>query len=122
VENWKVGVGAFRTPTALNEATGWKFVAHNTILEFFLVGGLWGLGVVAVYTWAVVRGLRSVYHHAVARLWQVLLVLMSAVIFWCFSLLSVTYTSILWLLPCMALAGEYWAQSEPKTETRAGTA
>ena len=104
LQNWALGVGAYQTDRVIFEYAGIFNVAHNTYLELFLIGGVWGILSILCYAIIVLHGLRfkgcsqpAVLHRNV--LLAVILVFAFAGLF-----LSLTYNSIIWLPLVMALA------------------
>lgn len=115
--NWGRGIGAFRTEAELRKTTGLSNVSHNTYLELFVIGGVWGLLCVVWYAHLLLRGLRSGEHraggHQHARLIACFLLVFGFTGFF----LSLTYNSIIWLPVVLALAGPTPLRSGSAPET-----
>jgi len=103
LKNWFSGVGAFQTPSTIFKLSGIRQVSHNTYLEFFLIGGIWGLLPLLLFTYIFLKFIvrRSFKAFSVQRSCVIILVLMFAAtgLF-----LSITYNSILWLPIVLILA------------------
>lgn len=108
LENWAMGVGAYRGPAAIFGFSGVEKPAHNTYLELFLVGGIWGLFAVAVYVALIIRTLWRL--NSFEKLPNDRCVFISLA--WTFAIvglfISLTYNSILWLPLVLAGALSYW--------------
>lgn len=108
LQNWATGVGAYQTDSVIFEYIGIPNVAHNTYLELFLIGGVWGVISILTYATIVFRSLwlrgngQLVVTHRNALL-ALALVLAFAGMF-----LSLTYNSVVWLPIVLAPAMRKW--------------
>lgn len=98
--NWGRGIGAFRTEAELQKTTGLSNVSHNTYLELFVIGGVWGLLCVGWYAFLLLRGLRTGDRQHARFIACLALVFGFTGLF-----LSLTYNSIIWLPVVLALVG-----------------
>ncbi len=95
LENWTVGLGAYETDKAVFNLTGLNNVAHNTFLELFVIGGIWGLAVSAYYFWIIYSAIKISLREFSKEMLCVLALMLTFLIAWMF--LSLTYNSIIWL-------------------------
>lgn len=103
LHHWLVGVGAYQTERVIFEFIGIPNVAHNTYLELFLIGGLWGLLSIFLYAWIVTRGLRK-RPLAYVRFYRNSLLILTMVFAVTGFFLSLTYNSVIWLPLTISLA------------------
>jgi hypothetical protein len=106
-EHWFVGVGAYQTNEILFEYSGIKNVAHNTYLEFILIGGLSGFFALLFYGYIILRGFRK----RIPIIFSVnkeTMILFTIVFLGGAMFLSITYNSILWLPLIFALVLPKW--------------
>jgi hypothetical protein len=97
------GVGAYRGGQAIGEIVpGHGLAAHNTILELFLVGGMWGISAVMYYIYVV----KSSNQNIESRRLNKLIADLSSSFFVFSMLLSLTYLFIIWLLPTVAISAK----------------
>jgi hypothetical protein len=112
LENWPTGIGAFRTSEILYDRTGFPDSVNNTPLDLFLIGGMWGL-IAYVLLWAVImRCYWRIRSNAGKPKVKLLMILLITIFFGSSLLLSLTYNSILWLWPTVALAFEHLSRGE----------
>jgi hypothetical protein len=108
LENWMVGVGAYRGPAAIFEFSGVEKPAHNTYLELFLIGGIWGLFAIALYAAVVIRRLWRLNSFDTLSRERCVFILLT----WTFAIvglfISLTYNSLLWLPLVLAGALSHW--------------
>jgi hypothetical protein len=108
LENWTVGVGAYRGPSAIFDFSGIEKPAHNTYLEFFLIGGVWGILALLFYAAFIIRRIWRLNRFGVLardRCAFMLLVLTFVVIGF---FISLTYNSLLWLPLVVAATLSFW--------------
>lgn len=103
IKNIPFGVGAYQTNQAIYKAVGIETVAHDTFLELFLTGGLWGLLPITIYVFALTYALTG--RHSKKNQFDRSLII--TLIFYfsfiaCF--LSLNYNSVLWMPIVIALA------------------
>lgn len=108
LQNWAVGVGAYQTDRVIVEYAGLANVAHNTYLELFLIGGIWGILSVLCYAVIVLRGLRCEGNCQSVVMQRNILLALTLVFAFAGMFLSLTYNSIVWLPIVMALATREW--------------
>jgi len=107
MSHWVAGVGAYGTEEAIFEAVSLENVAHNTYLELFLIGGVWGLACVYFYCTVVIGSLRVTWNRPdLTEARRVVVAAVTSVA--CGSMfLSITYTSLLWAPAFLALGLRY---------------
>lgn len=103
LKNWTVGIGAFQTKSLLYEYIGIQNVAHNTYLELFLIGGIWGLLTILFYGLIIFYGVRCKNNCRFLTLqyntsFALVVVFVLSGLF-----LSLTYNSVIWLPIVLAL-------------------
>lgn len=124
LENWTFGVGAYRSDSAIFAASGIMNVAHNTYLELFLIGGVWGIVAMLCYATILFSGLLSDIRSLAPAFEQgfffTLVVVFASLCFF----LSLTYNSIIWLPLVLSLTILHFEKKRrityPFTVTRNG--
>jgi hypothetical protein len=99
------GVGAFNTDKVIGEMSGYGGVAHNTYLEFSLMGGIWGIAFLILYfiiTFKSIRG--STMMDSDLLTMQRSAVILAIVFMLCACLLSISFNFILWIPVTIALS------------------
>ncbi len=104
--NWMHGIGPFQTEQRMYDLTGFPDSVNDTPLDMFLIGGVWGLLAFCLYWLVVVRCCVRLYRRGTLTEDGRLVLLLSLVMGVGSLLLSLTYNSIWWLLPTIALASE----------------
>lgn len=95
---WATGIGAHNTEFIISEFIGLKNVSHNTYIEFFLIGGVWGLVLISYYFYVSLLWLKRRTFNAQSFLYERVICINLIIIFaLLFNFLSLTYNSILWL-------------------------
>jgi hypothetical protein len=102
LKHWLFGIGAYQTDRAIYEVSGIRNVAHNTYIELFLIGGIWGIFAMIYYTRILMGKLKN---RRLIREYSFLVVL---ILLFCVAglFLSLTYNSIMWLPLVLALAAQ----------------
>ncbi|MEW6350381.1 MAG: O-antigen ligase family protein [Thermodesulfobacteriota bacterium] len=104
--NWMHGIGPFQTEQRMYDLTGFPDSVNNTPLDMFLIGGVWGLLAFCVYWLVVISRCVRLVRKRTRTSEDRLVVLLALVMGVGSLLLSLTYNSIWWLLPTVALAAE----------------
>lgn len=110
LQNWTVGVGAYQTDRVIFEYVGIDNVAHNTYLELFLIGGIWGILSVLCYVVIVLRGLWGGGNCQFVAVQRNTLLTLTLAFAFAGMFLSLTYNSIIWLPIAIALATREWVR------------
>ena len=106
-QKWLFGVGAHRGNEAIFEQTGFENAAHNTYLQLFLIGGIWGFLALLVYAVVLIRSLRFKPFRVSPGKSNSAPVLVTLAVTICALFLSLTYNSILWLPIVLAVTHQF---------------
>lgn len=104
LKNWPLGVGAYQSNTFLYDVIGIKNWTHNTYLELFLTGGLFGLLTLGGYFGAILSAMQwraTSFQSRVERGTVLALILAFGLIG---GFLSLMYNAVFWLPLVLALA------------------
>lgn len=102
VQNWTLGVGAYQTDAMIQAYSGIQNVAHNSYLEFFLIGGIPGI-IALVYYGLILRSGLRVKNPRFNLERKSLRLLVYAFLLTAF-FLSLSYNSIIWMLAVYAIS------------------
>jgi hypothetical protein len=109
--NWPTGIGPFRTSEILYDRTGFPDSVNNTPLELVLIGGICGL-IAYVLLWAImIRCYWKIRRSAGSPEVKLVMLLLATVFLGASLLLSLTYNSLIWLWPTVALAFEHLSRT-----------
>jgi len=103
-ENWGWGVGAYQTERLMFESTGIYSVAHNTYLELFMIGGIWGILCVLLYAYIIIVSIFPRGRSRDVSSERDYLIMLSMLFALAGLFLSLTYNSLIWLPVVVALA------------------
>ncbi|MFW6008623.1 MAG: O-antigen ligase family protein [archaeon] len=94
IDNFLTGVGAFNTEDYIYRYSNIKQAAHNTYLELFATGGIWGLFALLFYFKIVYNSIKNISNSNSYKSVYLLFIFIYGLIA---MFLSLTYNSILWL-------------------------